>query len=589
MSRLSFRPRPLDIHKKLPIVKSIKDFDDDEAPASTTRNSQLLRAVPEIENEVPQTPSKKLASEIPTPQFVVVDTYERDYSCTFSQPTSYLRARGARAEIGEFVEYDLDNEDEDWLFEFNEERNILTPEIQHFIQYSCVQVDGIRVKRWQSWWMAVVWSIWQMRNRVIFSNASFNGNKLFEDAIFLLWTWLRNIEKDFTIHFNQWSSQIRQGFLFESLLFKLEVLDHKARERAGLITPTLGSPIPVQLRLDTAIEALQAQGFKYSIIQSVYDYWKEKRERWQKPVLRRLQPPPPVNDTNPYNVFRPREKAHRLHTRRMQRRENNVQSFEKLRQVRRNLDQAKSLLEALIKREEKKREVMDSEVTLQRMQMKYKHETEFLEDNIALSGFTPFTSKFVSSEEEYFDSDDVMTNRLLRTRSTALQSFPSHETNIPMVPAASTKQEFRRRYVPHGWPHKLDPLEPVLLFTKPLLPDKLAMAGIMPPDSITPNGRVSPPPYRYRGRMGRGGRIIFDRWNPLMQTPIDCGNSYYMPPKPRPSTCTRPFNFKISIKVTYILKLRSYNNFDLIDGCNFLVRLLKELGVVFWYVQIGVV
>lgn len=85
------------------------------------------------------------------------------------------------------------------------------------------------------------------------------------------------------------------------------------------------------------------------------------------------QPPPPVNDTNPYNVFRPREKSHRLHTRRvrgsnitfftgwilshidarvyslsltsllsplfvfffwqMQRRENNVQSFEKLRQV----------------------------------------------------------------------------------------------------------------------------------------------------------------------------------------------------------------------------------------------------------------
>ncbi|XP_061337232.1 uncharacterized protein LOC133284255 isoform X3 [Gastrolobium bilobum] len=182
MSRLSFRPRPLDIHKKLPIVKSIKDFEDDEAPAST-RNSQLLRVVPEVENEVHQAPSKKLAAEIPTPQYVVVDTYERDYSCTFSQPTSYLRARGARAEIGEFVEYDLDNADEDWLLEFNEERKILTPE------------------------------------------------------------------------------------MFESLIFKLEVLDHKARERAGLITPTLGSPIPVQLWLDTAIE----------------------QERWQKPILRRLQ------------------------------------------------------------------------------------------------------------------------------------------------------------------------------------------------------------------------------------------------------------------------------------------------------------
>ncbi|KAK7271792.1 hypothetical protein RJT34_27985 [Clitoria ternatea] len=448
MSRLSFRPRPLDIHKKLPIIKSIKDFEDDEAPAST-RNSQFLRAVPEAENEVHQTLSKKVASEIPTPQFVFVDTYERDYLCTFSQPTSYLRARGARAEIGEFVEYDLDNEDEDWLSEFNEERKTLTPE------------------------------------------------------------------------------------MFESLLFKLEVLDHKARERAGLIMPTLGSPIHVQLRLDTAIEALQAHAVKYPVLKSVYDYWKEKRERWQKPVLRRLQPPPPVNDTNPYNVFRPREKAHRLHTRRMQRRENSVQSFEKLRQVRRNLEQAKSLLEALIKREEKKREVMESEVLLQRMQMKYKHETEFLEDNLALSGFSPFSSKFVSNEEEFVDSDDVTTNRIPRTRTTAVQSLPSYDINLPTVLPASTKHEFKRRYVPHphGWPHKLDPLDPVLLFTKPLVPEKLAMAGIMPPHSVTTNG-VSAPACKFRGRMGRGGRIIFDRWNPLMQTPIDCGNSYYMPPKP---------------------------------------------------------
>ncbi|KAK4279788.1 hypothetical protein QN277_011507 [Acacia crassicarpa] len=448
MSRLSFRPRPLDIHKKLPIVKSIKDFEDDEAPAST-RNSQLLRLAPEVDSEPQQVPSRRLAAEIPTPQFDVVDTYERDYSCTFNQPTSYLRARGARAELGEFVEYDLDNEDEDWLSEVNEDQKILAPE------------------------------------------------------------------------------------MLESLIFKLEVLDHKARERAGVITP-LGSSISVHLRLDAAIEALQAQPIKYSVLHSVYDYWKEKRERWQKPILRRLQPPPPVNDTNPYNVFRPREKAHRLHTRRMQRRENNVQSFEKLRQVRRNLDQAKSLLEALIKREEKKREVMESEVTLQRMQMKYKHETELLEDSLALPGYLPFSSKFGLSEEEFFDYDDVMTSRP-HARSAHVPSLPSYDANLPMVPTVSTKQELKRRYVPHGWPHKLDPLEPVLLFTKPLIPEKLAMAGIIPPsDSFTKNGESSPQ-YKFHGRIGRGGRIIFDRWNPLLQMPIDCGNSYYTPPKPRPS------------------------------------------------------
>ncbi|KDO46865.1 hypothetical protein CISIN_1g0206552mg [Citrus sinensis] len=291
MSRLSIRPRPLDIHKKLPIVKSFKDFEDDNndtnpptssiaanstPSATTTRNSHLLRlnssSFDHDSQEVHQVPSKKSASEIPTPQFVVVDTYERDYSQTFDQPTSYLRARGARAELGDFVEYDLDNEDEDWLDEFNRDQKLLPPE------------------------------------------------------------------------------------KFETLMFKLEVLDHKARERAGLITPTLGSPIPILLQLGVAIEALKDQTtVGYAVFQSVYHYWKEKRERWQKPILRRLQPPPPVNDTNPYNVFRPREKAHRLHTRRMQRRENNVQSFEKLRQVRRNLDQAKSILEALIKRRKKER------------------------------------------------------------------------------------------------------------------------------------------------------------------------------------------------------------------------------------------
>ncbi|XP_059652173.1 uncharacterized protein LOC132299509 [Cornus florida] len=451
MSRLSFRPRPLDIHKKLPIVKSVKDFEDEETTTTSTRNSQILRLAAEADNEVQHIPTKKLASEIPTPQFVVVGTYERDYSRTFSQPTSYLRGRGARAEIGEFIEYDLDNEDEDWLQEFNNERKILQPE------------------------------------------------KL------------------------------------ETILFKLEVLDHKARERAGVITPTLGGPIPVLLQLDAAIESLQDLSIKYGVFQSIYGYWREKRERWQKPVLRRLQPPPPVNDTNPYNVFRPREKAHRLHTRRMQRRENNVQSFEKLRQVRRNLDQAKTILEALIKREEKKRDVMETEVSLQRIQMKYKHETELLEDSFALPGLPSFPCKFGSSEEEFVDSDDVANSRP-NNRHAAVQNRPFTDSKLVMVSAGSMKREFRRRHVPYGWLHKLDPLEPVLLFTKPLDPEKLAAAGIVPPSDAPMANGTSGRSYNFHGRIGRGGRIVFDRWNPLMHTPIDSNNSFYAPPKPRPST-----------------------------------------------------
>lgn len=38
------------------------------------------------------------------------------------------------------------------------------------------------------------------------------------------------------------------------MLFKLEIMDHKARERAGLIIPTFSAPIPVVLKPDSAME-----------------------------------------------------------------------------------------------------------------------------------------------------------------------------------------------------------------------------------------------------------------------------------------------------------------------------------------------
>ncbi|WMV14326.1 hypothetical protein MTR67_007711 [Solanum verrucosum] len=444
MSRLSFRPRPLDIHKKLPIVKSVKDFEDDDSQ-SNTRNQIIRLAAEAADIEVQHTSSKKFIPEIPIPEYVVVDTYERDYSRTFAQPTSYIHARGARAEIGEFVEYDLDNEDEDWLQDLNRERKALAAE------------------------------------------------KL------------------------------------ETILHKLEVLDHKARERAGVITPTLNSPIPVLLSFDASVEALQSLTIKYGIFQSIYTYWKDKRERWQKPILRRLQPPPPVSDTNPYNVFRPREKAHRLHTRRMQRRENNVQSFEKLRQVRRSLDQSKTILEALIKREEKKREVVESEVSLQRLQMKHKNEIELFEDTLALPGFSSFPSMFGSSEEEYVDSDDAAISRP-HAQFDVSPNLTFVDSKPVMVSAGSMRQEreLKRRYVPPGWLHKLDPNEPLLLFTKPLDPEKLAAASITPPGSSMENG-VAGRTFNPRGRIGRGGRIVFDRWNPLMHTPIECADALHVP------------------------------------------------------------
>ena len=73
----------------------------------------------------------------------------------------------------------------------------------------------------------------------------------------------------------------------------------------------------------------------------------------------------------------------------------------------------------------------------------------------------------------------------------------------------------------------VDSLEPVFLFVKPLDLEKLAASGIVPP--FSPSGSINSsdtliPPYQFKGRIGRGGRIVFDRWNPISQTPIGYNN-----------------------------------------------------------------
>ena len=82
----------------------------------------------------------------------------------------------------------------------------------HFLQHQIGMNGGKRNNRWKCWWVALMWTIWQYRNKIIFSNKSFNATKLMDDALFLLWTWLQASEKDFTMHFNYWSTNLTIGF-----------------------------------------------------------------------------------------------------------------------------------------------------------------------------------------------------------------------------------------------------------------------------------------------------------------------------------------------------------------------------------------
>ena len=84
---------------------------------------------------------------------------------------------------------------------------------QHFSQHAFCLPSRIHLNRWRSWWLALTWTVWQHRNKIIFSNETFDGNKLMEDAIFTLWTWLKSFEKDFAFTYSYWSSNIASGFV----------------------------------------------------------------------------------------------------------------------------------------------------------------------------------------------------------------------------------------------------------------------------------------------------------------------------------------------------------------------------------------
>ncbi|KAL5150212.1 hypothetical protein HKD37_13G036888 [Glycine soja] len=82
----------------------------------------------------------------------------------------------------------------------------------HFSQHAICLPNRIRDNRWRCWWLALTWAVWQQRNKIIFSNETFDGNKVMEDAIFILWTWMRSFEKDFALPYSYWSTNISSVF-----------------------------------------------------------------------------------------------------------------------------------------------------------------------------------------------------------------------------------------------------------------------------------------------------------------------------------------------------------------------------------------
>jgi len=83
----------------------------------------------------------------------------------------------------------------------------------HFLQHVVGNGNGNSFQKWKCWWISLIWSIWQHRNKIVFEEERFNDNKLLEDAIFLCWTWLKNLVKGFGMPFYHWSSNMKEAFM----------------------------------------------------------------------------------------------------------------------------------------------------------------------------------------------------------------------------------------------------------------------------------------------------------------------------------------------------------------------------------------
>lgn len=69
---------------------------------------------------------------------------------------------------------------------------------------------------------------------------------------------------------------------------------------------------------------------------------------------------------------------------------------------------------------------------------------------MAVPGLQSFPGKLGSSEDEFFDSDDVANG----TSHSRMQNSSFLEPKVAMVPAGNARRE-ARRHVPHSWLHKL--------------------------------------------------------------------------------------------------------------------------------------
>ena len=102
-------------------------------------------------------------------------------------------------------------------------------------------------------------------------------------------------------------------------------------------------------------------------VESVYNYWINKRKQWGKSLLRIFQEPPPKGNTDPHVAFRPRTEGRRISKRNP--RKDDFSAYNKMRVLGRDFIKVSEIIDTLIAKEVDKREhhLLTSQIFDERM------------------------------------------------------------------------------------------------------------------------------------------------------------------------------------------------------------------------------
>lgn len=437
-TRTSFRPRPLDVHKQLGIVRDVEELDQNDEGVSRPVHHGHAQLDAENEEELVRGQMKKM-KKIPIPEVTKVATYETDYRPTFQTPVTYLRAQPRilrPAFSRESAAYDLNDPDERWLHKYNGNQNRLSPEKFELMLNTLEVACQVATER-------------------------------YIDA--------KNVE---------------------------------AGDKGTTSNVTLRDvcSTPDALSEEEALSSLKSTGARLPVLQAVYAYWKERRMNTGQPILRHFWPPPPTTDVNPYTVFRPRERAQRPQTRR--RRENDFASYEKLKEIRKNLEASRNLLHAIVKRERRKMDISMCNYEIQMLQVKLHHEPKQLHDMLEMEAAASLRKKERSRQEDLMREVRKMGDENLQV---VLENSGIQDSRKQLKKKRKDTSATDALNAARG---SLDPpQEPDIKmhFVGPINLSRLACFMNVPPEVHRMNCKP---------RIGRGGRIIFDRCDPLSRQPF---------------------------------------------------------------------